>query len=103
VLLGLALADADKWLIIAGFYVVLASNGFIAANALAGALSVDPLRAGTTSGLFGAANFALGGIASAVVAAFHNSTAVPVASAILIALTAAAISYYALAKPPRRG
>lgn len=101
VLLGLALAGANKWLIIAGFYVVLASNGFIAANALAGALSVDPLRAGTTSGLFGAANFALGGIASAVVAAFHNSTAVPVASAILIALTSAAIAYYALARPPR--
>jgi DHA1 family bicyclomycin/chloramphenicol resistance-like MFS transporter len=100
VLVGLALADVSKWWIIAGFFAVLASNGFIAANALAGALSVDPLRAGTTSGLFGAANFALGGIASAIVAAFHNSTAVPVAVVIAIALTAAAIAYYGLAKPP---
>jgi DHA1 family bicyclomycin/chloramphenicol resistance-like MFS transporter len=100
-LVGLALADMPKWWIIAGFYAVLASNGFIAANALAGALSVDPLRAGTTSGLFGAANFALGGIASAITSAFHDGSAVPVAVVIAIALTAAAIAYYGLARPPR--
>lgn len=98
-LLALALAGASDWFILAGLFAVLTSNGFIAANALAGALNVDPLRAGTTSGLFGAANFALGAAASAIAAALHDGTPRPVAIVICTALVAAGVAYYGLARP----
>ncbi len=89
----------SKWWIMAGIFAVLTSNGFIAANALAGALNVDPLRAGTTSGLFGAANFALGAVASATAAALHDDTAGPVSVVIFTALVVAMVAYYTLARP----
>jgi DHA1 family bicyclomycin/chloramphenicol resistance-like MFS transporter len=98
-LLAVAVIGLSKWWIMAGLFAVLTSNGFIAANALAGALNVDPLRAGTTSGLFGAANFAFGAAASATAAAFHDDTAVPVSAVIVTALTVAAVAYYTLAQP----
>ncbi len=98
-LLAIVLLGGSKWLIIAGLFAVLTSNGFIAANALAGALNVDPLRAGTTSGLFGAANFALGATASAIAAALHDGSARPVAYVMGTALTLAVLAYYALARP----
>jgi MFS transporter, DHA1 family, multidrug resistance protein len=100
-LLAVALADGSKWLVLAGLFAALTSNGFIAANALAGALSVDPLRAGTTSGVFGAANFAFGALASASAAALHDGTPVPVAMVIALALTGAALAFFTLAR--RRG
>jgi DHA1 family bicyclomycin/chloramphenicol resistance-like MFS transporter len=99
VLLVLALAGASKWLVMAGLFAVLSSNGFIAANSLAGALNVDPLRAGTTSGLFGAASFATGAAASALVAALHDGTAVPVAIVMCAALLVAALAYFGMARP----
>lgn len=99
VLLATALLGGSKWWIMAGLFAVLTSNGFIAANALAGALNVDPLRAGTTSGLFGAANFALGAVASASAAALHDNTAVPVTMVIAVALVGAALAYFGLARP----
>ncbi|WP_426165227.1 multidrug effflux MFS transporter [Sandarakinorhabdus sp. DWP1-3-1] len=98
-LLVVATLGLSKWLVMAGMFAVLTSNGFIAANALAGALNVDPLRAGTTSGLFGAANFALGAAASATAAALHDNTAMPVAAVMFTALVVAAIAYFALARP----
>jgi DHA1 family bicyclomycin/chloramphenicol resistance-like MFS transporter len=98
-LLAVALTDGSKWLVLAGLFAALTSNGFIAANALAGALSVDPLRAGTTSGVFGAANFAFGALASASAAALHDGTPVPVAMVIALALTGAALAFFTLARP----
>lgn len=102
-LLGLALSGAGAVPIMVAMFAALTSNAFVAANALAGALSVDPLRAGATSGLFGSANFLFGGLASVAAAALHNDTAVPVAAVIAVALTMAALAYYSLARPPRDG
>lgn len=98
-LLAVALLGLSKWLVMAGLLGVLTSNGFIAANALAGALSVDPLRAGTTSGLFGSANFAMGALASGTVAALHDGTAVPVTMVMAVALTVACLAYFGMARP----
>ncbi len=98
-LLAFALLGLSKWLVMAGMFAVLTSNGFIAANALAGALSVDPLRAGTTSGLFGAANFATGALASGTVAALHDGTPVPVALVMALALAVASFAYFGMARP----
>ncbi len=99
VLLALALAGADKWLIMGGMFCVLTSNGFIAANALAGALNVDPLRAGATSGVFGAGNFAVGALGSGLAAALHDGTARPVALVMVMALAGAAAAFFLLARP----
>ncbi len=99
-LFGLALAGASKWLVMAGLFVVLSSNGFIAANALAGALNIDPLRAGATSGLFGAAGFAAGATTSATVAAMHDNTPVPVTMIMCAALLIAVLAYFGMARPP---
>lgn len=96
---ALAYAGAGPWWMISAFFFVLTSNGFIAANALAGALNVDPLRAGATSGLYGAGNFAVGAVASGLTAAMHDATALPVAMVMAVALLAAAAIYYAMARP----
>ena len=98
-LLAAAVLDASKWVIMAGLFAVLTSNGFIAANALAGALNVDPLRAGTTSGLFGAANFALGAVASATAAALHDGSPLPLTIVMVAALVVGAWAFFALAHP----
>ena len=98
-LLAAAVLGASKWVIMAGLFAVLTSNGFIAANALAGALNVDPLRAGTTSGLFGAANFALGAVASATAAALHDGSPLPLTIVMVAALVVGAWAFFALAHP----
>ncbi len=100
-LFAAALAGAGAVPVMILLFAALTSNAFVAANALAGALNVDPLRAGATSGLFGAASFLVGGLASMAAAALHDDTAVPVAAVIAIAFSIAALAYYGLARPPR--
>ncbi len=99
VLLACALADAPLFIMFAALFVALSSNGLIAANASAGALNVDPLRAGAISGLMGGVNFTVGALASAVAAALHDGTARPMAANICVALLVAAAAYHGLAKP----
>lgn len=98
-LLAGALLGAPVWMMLGLLFLTMGSNGFIGANAIAGALNVDPLRAGATSGLFGSANFALGALASALAAAFHDGTARPMAAVMLLSLVLAALAYYVLARP----
>jgi DHA1 family bicyclomycin/chloramphenicol resistance-like MFS transporter len=105
--LGAALAGAALWLVadapliifLPVLFVALSSNGLIAANASAGALNVDPLRAGAISGLMGGINFGMGAIASALAAAMHDGTARPLALNIAVAMLVAATAYHLLAKP----
>lgn len=99
--LAVALLDGSKWMVMAALFAVLTLYGLIGANALAGALNVDPLRAGATSGLFGAANFALGAVASAIAAALHDNSAIPVSLVMCISLGLAALSYFGLARSPQ--
>ncbi len=99
VLLASALLDAPLALLFPALFVALSSNGLIAANASAGALNVDPLRAGAISGLMGGISFAVGALASAAAAAVHDGTARPMAANICIALLMAAAAYHGLAKP----
>jgi MFS transporter, DHA1 family, multidrug resistance protein len=94
-----AFVEAPLPIIFAALFVALSSNGLIAANASAGALSVDPLRAGAVSGLMGGVNFGMGAAASALAAAQYDGTAVPLATNIAVALLVAAGAYHLLAKP----
>jgi DHA1 family bicyclomycin/chloramphenicol resistance-like MFS transporter len=98
-LLFVAIGDAPLAVLFPVLFVALSSNGLIAANASAGALNVDPLRAGAISGLMGAINFGMGAAASALGAALYDGTARPLAANIAVALLVAAAAYHGLAKP----
>jgi DHA1 family bicyclomycin/chloramphenicol resistance-like MFS transporter len=98
-LLAAAQAGAALPVIFALLIIALSSNGLIAANASAGALNVDPLRAGSISGLMGGVNFGIGAVASAIGAALHDGTARPLAANICVAMLVAAAAYHGLARP----
>jgi DHA1 family bicyclomycin/chloramphenicol resistance-like MFS transporter len=98
-LLAAAQAGAALPVIFALLIIALSSNGLIAANASAGALNVDPLRAGSISGLMGGVNFGIGAVASAIGAALHDGTARPLAANICVAMLVAAAAYHGRARP----
>jgi len=64
-------------LVLAGFFVYVASLGFIGPNATAAALATHGQQAGTASALLGALQFALATLAGAMVGAWHDGTARP--------------------------
>jgi MFS transporter, DHA1 family, multidrug resistance protein len=85
------------WTLLACLFLALSSYGFIAANNLASALSVVPARAGAASALIGSAAFGVGAIASSLVGALHNGTAVPMAAVMAATLLLSALALFALA------
>lgn len=89
------------WLVLTFLFVALTSFGFIAANATAGALAVDPLRAGATSALIGSASFAAGALAATIAGAFHDGTPRAMAIVMAVSLTGAAVALHTLALPRR--
>ena len=90
------------WAVLALLFAVLTSYGFMAANTLAGALAVDPLRAGSTSALVGASSFGCGALAAMLTGLFHDGSAVPIAAIMAAALTASAAALFGLALRPQR-
>lgn len=105
VLIGLALVAAaitgfgERWTVLPLLFGVLASYGFMAGNTMAGALSIDPRRAGSISALMGGASFAMGALASSLAGAFHNGTPAPMAVIMCVAMTSSAIALRTLALP----
>lgn len=99
----LALVAVTGWGGAAGvltlLFAMLASYGFMQGNTTAGALSVDPLRAGSVSALTGAASFAAGAVAASVSAALHDGTARPMALIMLTAMAGSAVALHTLALP----
>jgi DHA1 family bicyclomycin/chloramphenicol resistance-like MFS transporter len=102
---GIALVGASfvggAWTVLALLFAALTSFGFIGANATAGALGVDPLRAGATSALIGAASFAVGAVAATVAGTFHDGTPRPMAIVMAVALVGTAVAVHRLALRPR--
>jgi DHA1 family bicyclomycin/chloramphenicol resistance-like MFS transporter len=82
-------------------FALLASYGFIQGNTMAGALSVDPRRAGSISALMGAMSFSAGAVASSLASVFHDGTAKPTAITMLIGMTGSALALRFLALPRR--
>ena len=70
-------------LMVAGFLLCVGSLGFVAPNTTAQLLGRHPKNAGAASALYGCAQFGLGGLASWAVSVVHNSTALPMAAAVL--------------------
>ena len=93
--------SGERWLVLATLFASLTSYGFIAANTTAGALDVDPLRAGATSALIGSVAFATGALAATVAGMFHDGTPRPMAIVMGTALAGAALALHGLALPRR--
>lgn len=77
---------------------ILSSFGFMMGNASAGALSVDPSRAGSISALMGATGFTVGDLAMTIASLFADGTAVPMAAVMCVSLTIAAVAFFGLTR-----
>ena len=91
-----------RWSVLPLLFLVLASYGLMQGNTMAGALNVDPRRAGSISALLGSLSFAAGAVAAWAAGELHDGTARPMAVVMLIALAGSTASVHALALP-RRG
>jgi DHA1 family bicyclomycin/chloramphenicol resistance-like MFS transporter len=86
-----------RWSILGLLFCLLATYGFMQGNTMAGALNVDPRRAGSTSALMGGASFATGALASSLTGVFHDGTPRPMAATMLVALIGSALALRLLA------
>jgi len=85
-------------------FAALSTYGLMAGNTMAGALSVDPSRAGSTSALMGGASFGAGALASWIGGLLHDGTAKPVAAVMFACLVGSSLAIFLLAVPKdRRG
>lgn len=89
------------WTVLPLLFCCLASYGLMAGNTMAGALSVDPHRAGSISALMGGLSFAAGGAASWAAGLLHDGTARPMAGVMLACLVGSTLALYLLALPKR--
>lgn len=91
-----------RWSVLPLLFILLASYGFMQGNTMAGALNVDPRRAGSISALMGAVSFATGALASSATGLFHDGTPRPMAAAMFVALVGSATALRVLALPGQR-
>lgn len=88
-----------RWTVLPLLFVVLGAYGFMGGNTTAGALNVDPRRAGSISALLGALSFGTGAVASWAAGALHDGTPRPTALVMLAALAGSALALHKLALP----
>lgn len=88
-----------KWAILAGLFLLLSTYGFIQGNTMAGALNVDPRRAGSISALMGGASFGTGAVASWASGVLHDGTPRPMALVMLACLAGALATLRFMALP----
>ena len=91
-----------KWTVLPLLFLLFSSYGFMQGNTMAGALSIDPLRAGSISALLGTVSFASGAIAASIAAALHDGSPKPMAIVMLAALIGSVLSLRYLALPRAR-
>ncbi|OXE36545.1 MAG: Bcr/CflA family drug resistance efflux transporter [Phenylobacterium zucineum] len=89
------------WIILPLLFLLLSSFGFMQGNTMAGALNVDPLRAGSISAVMGGISFASGAVASTLAGVLHDGTAKPMTLTILVAVLGSALTLRMLALPRR--
>ena len=106
VLLMIAAATGigERWSVLPLLFALLATYGFMQGNTMAGALNVDPRRAGAISALMGAVSFGTGSVASAAAGVLHDGTPRPMALVMMVALMGSALClrFLALPKSSRR-
>lgn len=89
----------ERWTVLPLVFLVFCSLGFMQGNTTAGALNVDPLRAGSISALMGTVGFAAGALASTLAAVLHDGSARPMALVMVVALAGSALALRFLALP----
>jgi DHA1 family bicyclomycin/chloramphenicol resistance-like MFS transporter len=93
----------ERWTVLPLLFLVLASYGLMGGNTTAGALSVDPRRAGSTSALLGGMSFGAGALASSLAGVFHDGTPRPMAVVMLLSLGGSMLALRRLALPQAIG
>ncbi|HJV42288.1 multidrug effflux MFS transporter [Caulobacter sp.] len=88
-----------QWTVLPLLFAALSIYGLMGGNTMAGALSVDPRRAGSISALMGSASFGAGALASWAGGLLHDGTPRPVAAVMFACLVGSALSIYFLALP----
>lgn len=83
-------------------FFAVAVHGLGSPNAMAGAMAMDPHRAGSLSALIGCVQFGLGAAAAGLVGAFHDGTARPMATIILVCLASSLVIFRTMARPKAR-
>ena len=91
----------ERWSVLPLLFLVLASYSLMQGNTMAGALNIDPRRAGSISALMGAASFATGAAAAWIAGALHDGTPRPMAAVMLVCLIGSAVALRAFALPKR--
>jgi len=89
----------ERWTVLPLLFCVFSSLGFIQGNTTAGALNVDPRRAGSISAVLGGVSFGTGAAASALAGVLHDGTPRPMALVMLAALVGSALALRFLALP----
>ncbi len=92
----------ERWSVLPLLFLLLSTYGFLQGNTMAGALNVDPRRAGAISALMGGVSFGMGALASALAGVLHDGTPRPMAAVMLAALAASAAALHLLALPRLR-
>ena len=87
----------ERWTVLPLVFLIFCSLGFMQGNTTAGALNVDPLRAGSISALMGTVGFAAGALASTLAAVLHDGSARPMALVMVVALAGSAVALRFLA------
>jgi DHA1 family bicyclomycin/chloramphenicol resistance-like MFS transporter len=90
----------ERWTVLPLVFLVFCSLGFMQGNTTAGALNVDPLRAGSISALMGTVAFAAGALASTLAAILHDGSSRPMALVMVTALAGSALALRFLALRP---
>lgn len=89
----------ERWTVLPALFLVLSSMGFMQGNTMAGALNIDPRRAGSISAMLGGVAFGTGALASALAGVLHDGTPRPMALVMMAALVGSALSLRLLAFP----
>lgn len=88
-----------QWTVLPLLFASLSLYGLMGGNTMAGALSVDPRRAGSISALMGSASFGAGALASWAGGVLHDGTPRPVAGVMFACLVGSALAIFFLALP----
>lgn len=102
---GLALTAAavsglgERWSVLPLLFLLLASYGLMQGNIMAGALNVDPRRAGSISALTGGLAFGIGALASSLTGLLADGTPRPMAIVMTLAMAGAVACLRWLAPP----
>ena len=87
VLLAAVLGEAPLWVAMGGLFAVVSMTGLLGANGIGLLMARFPRDAGAAAGLFGAAQFGFGALASVAVSLLHDGRGVSMAWTILAVST----------------